>query len=75
MDIQYAQSMVLTPCDFPFPANGIKGEATTNSEMVLIVDVDLDLLKELHEYGSVKTLKDRRTDLYEVKYHNPDQNL
>ena len=53
----------------------IMGTATTNSEMVLIVDVDLDLLKELHEYGSVKTLKDRRTDLYEVKYHNPDQNL
>ncbi len=74
MDIQYAQSMVLTPCDFPFPANGIKGEATTNSEMVLIVDVDLDLLKELHEYGSVKTMKDRRTDLYEVKLVPSDKN-
>src|SRR5690606_14268127 len=32
MDIQYAQSMVLTPCDFAFPANGIKAEATANTE-------------------------------------------
>jgi len=35
--------------------------------MTLIVDVDLNLLKELHEHGSVKTLKDRRSDLYEIK--------
>jgi hypothetical protein len=32
-----------------------------------IVDVDLDLLKELHEHGSVRILKDRRTDLYDIK--------
>jgi len=67
MDIQYAQSSVFTPSDFAFPSNGIKAEATPNTEMTLIVDVDLNLLKELHEHGSVKTLKDRRTDLYEIK--------
>lgn len=66
MDIQYAQSIVFTPCDFAFPANGIKAEATTNTEMILVVDVDLDLLRELHEFGAVKNLKDRRTDLYDV---------
>ncbi|NLI71380.1 MAG: GNAT family N-acetyltransferase, partial [Bacteroidales bacterium] len=47
MDIQYAQSMVFTPCDFAFPTNGIKAEATPNTEMILIADVDLDLLSEL----------------------------
>ncbi|WP_338407041.1 bifunctional GNAT family N-acetyltransferase/carbon-nitrogen hydrolase family protein [uncultured Flavobacterium sp.] len=67
MDIQYAQSAVFTPSDFAFPSNGIKAETTTNTEMTLIVDVDLDLLKELHEHGSVRILKDRRTDLYEIK--------
>lgn len=66
MDIQYAQSMVLTPCDFAFPADGIKAQATANTEMILIADVDLDLLRELHNFGSVKNLKDRRTDLYDV---------
>lgn len=66
MDISYAQSAVFTPCDFAFPANGIKAEATANTEMILIADVDLDLLKELHNHGAVKNIKDRRTDLYSV---------
>jgi len=66
MDIQFAQSAVFTPSDFSFPTNGIKAEATPNTEMTLIVDVDLDLLKELHSFGSVRNLKDRRKDLYEL---------
>ena len=67
MDIQFAQSMVFTPCDFAFPTNGIKAEATPNTEMILIADVDLDLLRELNHSGSVRNLKDRRTDIYELK--------
>ena len=67
MDIQYAQSMVFTPCDFAFPANGIKAEATPNTEMTIIADVDIDLLKDLNQFGSVRNLKDRRTDIYELK--------
>lgn len=66
MDIQFGQAAVFTPSDFAFPTNAVKAEATPNTEMTLVVDVDLNLLKELHHYGSVKTLKDRRTDLYEV---------
>lgn len=66
MDIQYAQSAVFTPSDFAFPSNGIKAEATPNTEMTLIVDVDINLLKELHEHGSVKIMKDRRNDLYSI---------
>ncbi|PZX95395.1 carbon-nitrogen hydrolase [Flavobacterium aquariorum] len=71
MDIQYAQAAVFTPSDFAFPSNGIKAEATPNTEMTLIVDVDLRLLKELHEHGSVRILKDRRTDLYQIKKIEP----
>ena len=67
MDIQYAQSAVFTPCDFSFPSNGIKAEATPNTEMILIADVDLDLLRELNQFGSVKNLRDRRKDLFELK--------
>jgi predicted amidohydrolase len=66
MDIQYAQSAVFTPSDFAFPVNGIKAEATPNTESTLIADVDLDLLKELHNFGSVRILKDRRKDLYSL---------
>ena len=67
MDIQYAQSMVFTPCDFAFPTDGVKAAATPNTEMILISDVDLGLLAELHEFGSVRNLKDRRADVYQVK--------
>lgn len=66
MDIQYAQSMVFTPCDFAFPTNGIKAEATPNTEMILLADVDIDMLRELNQLGSVRNLKDRRTDLYSI---------
>ena len=64
MDIQFAQSAVFTPSDFAFPTNGVKSEATPNTEMTLIVDVDRDLLKELNAHGAVRNLRDRRTDLY-----------
>jgi predicted amidohydrolase/GNAT superfamily N-acetyltransferase len=67
MDIQYAQSMVFTPCDFAFPSNGIKAETTPNTEMILVVDVDINLLMELHQFGSVRNLKDRRKDIFELK--------
>ncbi|MCB0328078.1 MAG: GNAT family N-acetyltransferase [Bdellovibrionales bacterium] len=67
MDIQFSQSAVYTPADFSFPTNGVKAEATPNSEMVLIADVDVSLLRELHFYGSVRNLKDRRKDLYDLR--------
>ncbi|WP_461790768.1 GNAT family N-acetyltransferase [Pedobacter sp.] len=67
MDIQFAQSAVFTPSDFAFPTNAVKAETTPNTEMMLVVDVDLHLLDELHHFGTVKILKDRRKDLYEVK--------
>jgi len=71
MDLQFAQSAVLTPSDFAFPVNGIKAEATPNTEMIVVSDVDLSLLTELHSRGSVQTMKDRRKDLYELKYDEP----
>ncbi|SMO79090.1 bifunctional GNAT family N-acetyltransferase/carbon-nitrogen hydrolase family protein [Solitalea koreensis] len=71
MDIQYARSAVFTPSDFAFPHDSIKSEATPNTEMTLIVDVDLDLLKDLHYTGSVRTLTDRRRDLYSIQNSFP----
>lgn len=68
MDIQYSQSVVFTPCDFAFPWDGVKSEATPNTETVIISDVDLSLLDELHTFGSVRNLKDRRKDIYRLEY-------
>ncbi len=67
MDIQFSQSAVFTPSDFAFPTNAVKAETTPNTEMILFADVDTALLRELHAYGSVRTMKDRRLDLYELK--------
>ena len=53
--------------NFPFPTNGIKAEAKPNTEKILIAEFDLSLLRELHEFGSVRNLKDRRKDIYELK--------
>ena len=66
MDIQYAQSAVLTPSDFTFPRDGIQGETDANVETVLVCDLDLEVLKRTRRSGSVQPLDERRLDLYEV---------
>ncbi|WMN58516.1 bifunctional GNAT family N-acetyltransferase/carbon-nitrogen hydrolase family protein [Pseudoalteromonas xiamenensis] len=68
LDVQYAQSAVLTPSDFAFPHDAALNEATPNTEMLLFSDLDLDKLKLLHSEGTVRNLKDRRLDLYAVQY-------
>lgn len=68
MDIQYSQSAIFTPSDFAFPHDALAAEATPNTEMTLIADLDLDLLKELRKQGSVRNLEGRRRDLYEVRW-------
>ncbi|MCB0384655.1 MAG: carbon-nitrogen hydrolase family protein [Bdellovibrionales bacterium] len=69
MDIQYAQSSIFTPCDFPFAKDGIAAETTPNVEMVAIADLRLDTLMEARASGAVKNLMDRRHDLYSVTWH------
>jgi predicted amidohydrolase len=68
MDIQYSQAAIFTPSDYAFPHDAIAAEATPNTEMTLIADLNLEKLKELREQGSVRNLRDRRTDLYAVTW-------
>lgn len=65
-DIQYGQTAVFSPSDFAFPHDAIVSETTPNTEMTLIVDLDLEKLKILQNEGSVRNYLDRRRDLYEV---------
>lgn len=67
-EIQYAQSAVFSPADFAFPHDAIVAEATPNTEMTLIVDLDLDKLKQLREEGGVRNGNDRRLDLYRLEW-------
>lgn len=68
VDIQYGQAAVFSPSDFQFPHDAIMAETTPNTEMTLIVDVDLEKLQELQNEGSVRNYLDRRRDLYSVKW-------
>lgn len=68
MDIQYAQSCILTPCDFPFARDGIAAEATENIETLTIADVNLADLTWARAEGTVRNLADRRFDLYQIDW-------
>ncbi|CAA7612295.1 carbon-nitrogen hydrolase family protein [Magnetospirillum sp. SS-4] len=68
MDIQYAQSCILTPCDFPFARDGIAADTTPNVEMVAFADLRPDALALARNAGTVQNLKDRRFDLYSVTW-------
>ncbi|MEK3722970.1 carbon-nitrogen hydrolase family protein [Paenibacillus sp. FSL H8-0034] len=64
MRSNFGQAAVLTPNDVPFPPGGIMAQGELNDDMVITADLDLQLLAEVRERGSVTTWRDRRTDLY-----------
>lgn len=68
MDIQYAQAAIFSPSDFAFPHDAILAEATPNTEMTLIADVNLDLLKRARNQGAARNLGHRRLDLYRLEW-------
>ena len=68
MDINYGQSSILTPSDFPFAKDGIAAETDTNAEMVAIADLSIGNLIKARNQGTVRNLKDRRHDLYSVSW-------
>lgn len=70
-DIQYAQSCILTPCDFPFARDGIAAEAAANAEQLVFADLSLETLAAARANGTVRNLADRRLDLYRVDWRKP----
>jgi len=72
-DIQYGQSCILTPSDFPFARDGIAADSTPNIETVLFADLRLESLARARNAGAVQNLKDRRFDLYEMRWHTKPQ--
>ena len=68
LDIQYAQSAIMTPCDFPFARDGIAAEASENVEMIIVADLNLATVQWARARGSVRNLRDRRFDLYRTRW-------
>jgi len=72
-DIHYAQSGILTPCDFSFSREGIAAECTPNVETIVVHDVDLELLRRHRYTGTTQNWSDRRRDVYKIVYQEGDQ--
>ena len=66
MDIHYAESCVLTPCDFPFARDGVAADSGANTEMIAFADLRFADLFVSRNHGTVQQLKDRRFDLYRI---------
>lgn len=64
MRANFGQAAIITPNDIPFPPKGILAEGEVNHDMLITADLDLSLLEEVRQKGSVTTWRDRRTDLY-----------
>lgn len=67
METNYSQVAIFTPSDNNFPSNAIAAESGLNTEELIFGDIDLSKLEHLHNSGSVKNLKERRTDFYSLK--------
>ncbi len=72
MDVNYAQSAVFTPSDFPFARDGVAAECEANIEALVVADLDLELLRQNRATGTVRPWRDRRLDLYDVVEHTTD---
>jgi predicted amidohydrolase len=64
MRINFGQAAIIAPNDVPFPPRGIVAEGELNDDMIITADLNLELLYEVREKGSVTTWRDRRVDLY-----------
>ena len=68
LDINYAQSAILTPCDMPFARDGIAAEVSENIEMMTVADLNIGTVQWARAQGAVRNLRDRRFDLYRVRW-------
>ncbi|MEO0799505.1 MAG: GNAT family N-acetyltransferase [Pseudomonadota bacterium] len=66
MDIHYAESCILTPCDFAFARDGVAADTGANTETIAFADLRLSDLRAARAQGSTRNFHDRRFDLYRV---------
>ena len=68
MDIHYAESCILTPSDFAFARDGVAADTAPNTETIAIADLSISSLLMSRQAGAVQNLKNRRFDLYSVRW-------
>lgn len=70
MDIHYAESAILTPCDFAFARDGIAADTAPNTETIAFADLSISDLRAARNSGTVRNRRDRRFDLYRVDWND-----
>ena len=58
VSLNYGQASILTPSDFAFSRDGILAEGVPNQESMVIGDLDLPLIRDSRESGTVLPLRD-----------------
>jgi predicted amidohydrolase/ribosomal protein S18 acetylase RimI-like enzyme len=69
--INYGEAVICTPSDFAFPMDGVAARSDASTETVVIADLDLVALQEARDMGSVRPLRERRPDLYDLRACTP----
>ncbi len=75
IDIQYAQSAILTPSDVEFHRDAIAAIAEPGEETLVYQDLDMNLLQKNRVSGNAQTWHDRKKDLYRIRYYENDQEI
>lgn len=70
MDIHYAESCILTPCDFAFARDGVAADTAANTETIAFADLRLSDLRIARQSGTTRNFRDRRFDLYRVAWND-----
>ncbi len=73
MDIHYAESCILTPCDFAFARDGVAADTAANTETIAFADLRLSDLRVARQSGATRNFMDRRFDLYRVVWSDKNR--
>ncbi|MFW9950784.1 MAG: nitrilase-related carbon-nitrogen hydrolase [Candidatus Thorarchaeota archaeon] len=62
----FGKSSIISPCEPPWPENGVLVEAKKNEEVIISYELDIKLLHKKRKRSAAPTLKDRRPNIYDV---------
>lgn len=66
LEQSWGKSGIITPCDIPFPPNGLMTEGDWNQGLCVTGEVDLGLLHRVRKEGSVLPRAERRPEAYRI---------
>ncbi len=71
VSLNYGQAAIYTPSDYAFSRDGLLAEGAVNQESMIIGDINMDLIEETRNSGTVLPLRDshRTEDLLKVVDH------